>query len=70
MPGGLGDFRVELLGGAPLAVRETRILERETDVRAQRREIGMRWTLFGIALQLTVAWTVAVAVFQIARLLS
>jgi ferrous iron transport protein B len=32
---------------------------------AQRREIGMRWTLFGIAMQLTVAWLVAVAVFQI-----
>jgi ferrous iron transport protein B len=37
-------------------------------VAAQRREIGVRWTGFGIALQLTVAWTVAVAVFQIGRL--
>jgi len=32
---------------------------------AQKREIGIRWTVFGVALQLTVAWTVAVAVFQI-----
>jgi len=31
---------------------------------AQKREIGIRWTVFGVALQLTVAWTVAVAVFQ------
>jgi ferrous iron transport protein B len=37
---------------------------------AQRREIGMTWTMFGIALQITVAWTVAVAVFQIGRLLT
>ncbi|HEV7211303.1 MAG TPA: ferrous iron transporter B [Blastococcus sp.] len=39
-------------------------------VAAQRREIGLRWTAFGIALQLTVAWTAAVAVFQLGRLLS
>jgi ferrous iron transport protein B len=32
---------------------------------AQKREIGMRWTVFGIAMQLSVAWVVAVAVFQI-----
>ena len=32
---------------------------------AQRREIGLRWTAFGIAMQLSVAWIVAVAVFQI-----
>jgi ferrous iron transport protein B len=37
-------------------------------VAAQRREIGGRWTAFGIALQLTVAWVGAVAVFQIVRL--
>jgi ferrous iron transport protein B len=37
-------------------------------VAAQRREIGLRWTAFGIALQLTVAWTAAVAVFQLGRL--
>jgi ferrous iron transport protein B len=39
-------------------------------VAAQRREIGMRWTAFGIGLQLTVAWTAAVAVFQIGRFFS
>ena len=32
---------------------------------AQRREIGTRWTAFGVALQLSVAWLVAVAIFQI-----
>jgi ferrous iron transport protein B len=32
---------------------------------AQRREIGMRWTLFGVAMQLSVAWLVAVVVFQV-----
>ncbi|HEX2893375.1 MAG TPA: ferrous iron transporter B [Marmoricola sp.] len=36
----------------------------------QRREIGLRWTLFGLALQLTVAWSLAVAVFQVGRLLT
>ena len=35
---------------------------------AQRREIGLRWTLFGIGMQLVVAWTLAVAIFQIGRL--
>ena len=32
---------------------------------AQRREIGMRWTWFGVGLQLSVAWIAAVAIFQI-----
>jgi ferrous iron transport protein B len=32
---------------------------------AQRREIGMRWTVFGVAMQLSVAWVAAVAIFQI-----
>jgi ferrous iron transport protein B len=32
---------------------------------AQRREVGGRWTLFGIAMQVSVAWVVAVAIFQI-----
>ncbi len=36
---------------------------------AQRREIGLRWTLFGVALQLSVAWLAAVAVFQLGRLM-
>ena len=35
---------------------------------AQKREIGIRWTLFGIGLQLVIAWLSAVAVFQIGRL--
>ncbi len=36
---------------------------------AQRREIGLRWTAFGVGLQLVVAWTCAVVVFQLGRLL-
>ena len=32
---------------------------------AQRRELGTRWTAFGLAVQLTVAWTLAVLVFQV-----
>lgn len=35
---------------------------------AQKREIGLRWTVFGIAMQLCVAWLCAVATFQVARL--
>ncbi|MGA4669950.1 ferrous iron transport protein B [Propionibacteriaceae bacterium Y1923] len=35
---------------------------------AQWREIGWRWTLFGVALQLVVAWGLAVAIFQVGRL--
>ena len=35
---------------------------------AQRREIGLKWTLFGVAMQLATAWLLAVAVFQIGRL--
>jgi ferrous iron transport protein B len=34
----------------------------------QRREIGLRWTLFGIAMQLATAWLLAVLVFQVGRL--
>lgn len=34
---------------------------------AQRREIGLRWTLTGVAMQLVVAWVLAVAVFQVGR---
>lgn len=37
-------------------------------IAAQKREIGLAWTLFGIALQLLVAWGAAVAVFQVGRL--
>ncbi len=35
---------------------------------AQWREIGPRWTLFGVGVQLVVAWSLAVAVFQVGRL--
>jgi len=36
---------------------------------AQRREIGWRWTLFGVVSQLVIAWVLAVVVFQVGRLL-
>ena len=36
---------------------------------AQKREVGWRWTALGLGVQLAVAWTLAVAVFQIGRLL-
>ena len=32
---------------------------------AQRREVGGRWTAFGVGMQLAIAWLVAVAIFQI-----
>lgn len=35
---------------------------------AQKREIGLRWTLFGLGAQLVGAWVLAVAVFQVLRL--
>ncbi len=35
---------------------------------AQWREIGARWTLFGIGMQFGMAWLLAVAVFQVGRL--
>jgi ferrous iron transport protein B len=38
-------------------------------IAAQRAEIGLRWTLSGVALQLGVAWTLATIVFQVGRLL-
>jgi len=38
-------------------------------VAALRRQIGWRWTGFGVALQLILAWVLAVVVFQIGRLL-
>jgi ferrous iron transport protein B len=37
---------------------------------AQKREIGLRWTAFGVVAQLGTAWLVAVAVFQVGRLLT
>ncbi|MCE1178076.1 MAG: ferrous iron transport protein B [Micrococcales bacterium] len=36
---------------------------------AQKREIGLRWTVFGVLLQLVVAWALAVATFQIGRMI-
>jgi ferrous iron transport protein B len=34
---------------------------------AQRREIGLRWTAIGVGMQFTLAWTLAVVVFQVGR---
>jgi ferrous iron transport protein B len=36
---------------------------------AQAREIGGKWTLFGVVMQLVIAWVLAVAIFQIGSLL-
>jgi ferrous iron transport protein B len=36
---------------------------------AQVREIGLRWTMTGMALSLVLSWSVAVAVFQIGRMI-
>lgn len=36
---------------------------------AQKRQIGLRWTLAGVGLQLVLAWVLAVATFQILRVL-
>ncbi len=38
-------------------------------IAAQRREIGGRWTIVGMALNFAVAWLAAVVVFQVGRLL-
>ena len=35
---------------------------------AQKREVGWRWTLFGVAMGLAVAWLGAVTIFQVGRL--
>lgn len=35
---------------------------------AQRREIGLKWTLIGVGLQLATAWVLAVAVFNVLKL--
>ncbi|MGV1007312.1 MAG: ferrous iron transport protein B [Dermatophilaceae bacterium] len=35
---------------------------------AQKREVGLRWTAFGVAMQLALAWTLAVLIFQVGRL--
>ena len=34
---------------------------------AQRREIGLKWTMFGVALQMTMAWGLAVVAFQLLK---
>jgi len=33
-------------------------------VAAQRQEFGNKWTLFGMVMQLAVAWVAAVLIFQ------
>ncbi|MEK6648129.1 MAG: ferrous iron transport protein B, partial [Actinomycetota bacterium] len=38
-------------------------------VAAQRREFGTKWALAGVGFQLAIAWLLAVAVFQVGRLL-
>ena len=35
---------------------------------AQKREVGLRWTLVGVGVQLAVAWLLAVAIFQLGRI--
>ena len=35
---------------------------------AQKREIGLRWAVFGVGVQLVVAWSLAVLVFQVGKL--
>jgi ferrous iron transport protein B len=39
-----------------------------TTIATQRAEIGTRWALVGVGLQLGIAWLLAVAVFQIGAL--
>ena len=35
---------------------------------AQKREIGLRWTVIGVGMQLAVAWVLAVVTFQVLRM--
>jgi ferrous iron transport protein B len=37
---------------------------------AQKREIGLRWTITGVLVQFGVAWLLAVAIFQVGRLIA
>jgi ferrous iron transport protein B len=78
-PGGLGDavwrsFN-ESSGGHPVpaALAFMVFLMAYTPcvatLSAQWREVGTKWTLFGMGMQLTVAWTLAVLIFQVGRLL-
>ncbi len=39
-------------------------------IAAQKREIGTRWTLASVVINLSTAWVAAVLVFQIGKLLS
>lgn len=39
-------------------------------VGAQKREFGLKWAMIGVVLQLVIAWTLAVGIFQIGKLLS
>ena len=50
---------VFVLGYAPCAATMT----------AQVREIGVRWTLTGLAVGFSLAWVVAVLVFQVGRVI-
>ena len=34
---------------------------------AQRREIGVKWTLIGISIQLSTAWLLAVVIFNVLK---
>ena len=36
---------------------------------AQKREVGWRWAVFGVGMQLVVAWLLAVAIFTVGRLI-
>ncbi len=77
-PGGLGDAVMQSFtassGGHPVpaALAFMIFLLAYTPcvatLAAQWREIGPRWTLFGIGMQLTIAWVLAVAVFQVGRM--
>ena len=53
-------FLVFLLGYTPCVAT----------VAAQRREVGGRWTAVGVGVQFALAWVVAVAVFQLGRLIA
>jgi ferrous iron transport protein B len=53
-------FMVFLLGYTPCVAT----------LAAQHREIGLRWTCIGVGLQFALAWSLAVAVFQIGRLIA
>jgi ferrous iron transport protein B len=77
-PGGLGDaLRVSFeqsSGGHPLpaVIAFLVFLLAYTPcvatLAAQKREVGLRWTLVGVGVQLAVAWLLAVAIFQVGRI--